>query len=218
MEKNMSILRQVLKLNLFLLAVLILNACAYIPAESGKKIVSVSSQRVKEKNCQKVLARVGLMQQIPFEISDLERTELRDNTTLSNDGNVLKSVIRESEVFDISGMPTKKEALIFGYSIYRKTHNYGLLWFPYLTLGIIPAKVSSDYLLGVRVFNKEGKLLTEYKSQPIHFDYYVGLWFVPLAKRNDSLNLREIENKYLPALFYDVLEQMSNDGVVSCKH
>lgn len=201
-----------------LLQIVFLFSCAYIPKTLEQPDVKLNNAGVQKiERCKKIYGRFGLIEHLPFEPKYLKHSEIEDNAVLENAELKIRNLIKDSGILDFSSKSDFAKSLIFGYTIYRDTHNYGLLWLPALTLGIIPAKVTTDYSLGVRVFNANGSLLKEYKSSVVAFDYYVGLWFVPLAYRDDSLNLREIENKYLPVLYYDVLEKMSSDGVISCK-
>lgn len=196
---------------LLIVQMIFLFSCAYIP--KGIKM-QYNAEEQNTKKCEKISARFGLIEHLPFEIKFLKHSELKENVESNAEAKIL-TLIKESGNFNSSVSESSKD-LILGFTIYRETHNYGLLWLPALTLGIIPAKMSTDYSLGLRVFKTNGELLKEYKSTTRNFDYYVGLWFIPLSGSDEALNLRDIENKFLPVFFDELMQALKKDKIIAC--
>lgn len=200
----------------YVITLLFMFSCAYVPKKSVEPILN-SPKASKEMECEKINARFGLMDHLPFEVKHLRHSELVEKNDQDQSETILLKKIKESGNFILNNEGRTDQELILGFTEYRETDNYGYLWIPVFTLGIIPALVDTHYSLGLRIFDKDGKLLREYKSSIVDFDYYVGLWFIPIAKKDGSLNLREIEKRYLPLFFDELMNKVKADNIIKCK-
>lgn len=199
----------------YMIMLFFLYSCAYVP-KNTKVNVSNSPKIGNEFKCKRISARFGLSDHIPFEVKYLRHSELVEKDEQTQAETVLLNEIKETRIFNLAETQDSSEKLVFGFTIYRETDNYGFLWLPIFTLGIIPAAVDTHYSLGLRVFDGDGKLLKEYSSSVVDFKYYVGLWFIPIAKKETSLNLRDIEKKYLPRFFDEIMTQVKRDKIINC--
>ncbi len=104
---------------------------------------------------------------------------------------------------------------IFAFSVVRKTKNWGLLWIPALTLGIIPVSLDGEASMRLKVFDQDGKLLGDFVSANYRYDVYAGIPFlIPMMFSERYRNLDKLEEERIRAVLAELSEKCVAAGIL----